>query len=243
MSGIYKNVAAIILASLLLNPLWSSSVQASTDSYIGAFVDRVASSVYAAAWPTATYKSVNLNAVTERRNGSLDIAFRLYGISALDNSWLWTDVILNIKDGEVRDIHWGKNNAIVMQPGGTAKLIGEFLADLSAELDKPNNGFGFLVQNKCSRPVKLAITYTDVNGITKSAGWWNFEPKTKSYLADTAGKRLTTTKAGWYYYAESTDKPRLVWAGNYKFDVDGDIVRMDYLEDAQGDSDLVLTCD
>lgn len=243
MSGVYKNVTAIILVGLLLNPLWSAPAQASSDSYLEAFIDRVASSVYSMAWPTATYRSVNLNAITERSNGSLDIAFRLYGISALDNSGLWTDVVLNVKDGAVRDIKWGKNNAIVMPPGATATLVGEFLAELSAELQKANNHFGFYVQNKCSHPVKLAITYKDVNGNMRSTGWWNFEPNTKSHLADAAGKRLATKSADWYFYAESTDKSGLVWKGNYTFSVERQPVSMMHLKDSDGDSDLVMICD
>ncbi|MEZ5320104.1 MAG: hypothetical protein R2752_22070 [Vicinamibacterales bacterium] len=95
-------------------------------------MDTVASAVFFAAWPTATYRQLTFGGVTRAGSG-VDVRVRLHGTSAFADGPLWTDVVLVIRDGRVMDLRFGANNGVV-PPGLTTSLVGSVLAEISKEL-------------------------------------------------------------------------------------------------------------
>lgn len=102
---------------------------------------------------------------------------------------------------------------------------------------------GFRVTNDCRHPVRVAIHYRNLIGDWISMGWWNVGPHEASYLADSSKKRLTTSAATWFYYAESTDETDLAWKGDRVKRYGNLDLPMTELQDKEGDSDWTLVCD
>jgi hypothetical protein len=114
---------------IALVPSLASASQSSSD--YRSFVDEIASTVFRFAWPTATYESVSFDGVRETSSG-VEISFRLHGRSAFwGHGPLWTDVIIEISGGQITDLRWGENNAILAQPGETMKALGQALEELT----------------------------------------------------------------------------------------------------------------
>jgi hypothetical protein len=123
-----------ILLLLLLSLSLSSraSYADSSDSEERSFVDSIGAMIYGVAWPTAEYERVSFGSVRETSSGT-ELTFRVHGRSSFGGGPLWTDVTIEISDGNIRDLRWGENNAILAQPGETMKALGQVLADLNNE--------------------------------------------------------------------------------------------------------------
>jgi hypothetical protein len=238
-------VLTIFLAVSFLAPgcLWSQDSRGVFKDY----VDSLGKSLYFLAWPTAQYEGVSFGEVTPNGDGA-DVSFRLYGKSAFDDSSLWVDVVIVVRNGQIADLRWGRNNAILAQPGSTVKAMGEALAQLNEQYQRDHrpsiptsSGFAFLFHNECNRPVRLAIHYQDLSGQWLTDGWWQFGAGGSGYL-ETNGSRLKSNSAVWYYYAETTDD-NLEWAGDdFTAYLEGRTLRMKGLTDKQGDSEWSSSC-
>lgn len=131
-----QRVIAIHLAVLILCALWGGGLASAQSNDDGAgwqkFVDGVGAAVYKFAWPTATYQSVGFEGISRTADG-VDVKIRVRGISAFDDGPLWTDVILQVRNGKIDDIRWGANNAVLAAPGETMKALGALLVELNKE--------------------------------------------------------------------------------------------------------------
>ena len=220
------------------------------DSAERSFVDSIAATVYAFAWPTATYESVTFGSATAIDDGVL-VSFRLHGKSAFDDGPLWVDVLIEIKHGEVTDLRWGRNNAILAAPGSTMKALGEMLTELNKGHRQPgatpmtpgvSSGDQFRFTNNCSHPVQLAIRYKSTTRGWRTAGWWSFAPGETGKLSAENGELLRSTNAIWYYYAETTDSAGFKWSGDNAVKVGARELRMKKMTEERGDSAWTITC-
>lgn len=133
-----RGVAALHVALLILCAVWSGFAFGQSNDDDGSwqkFVDSVGEAVYKFAWPTATYERVNFQGVAKTSDG-VEVKIRAHGISAFDNGPLWTDVILQVRNGKIDDIRWGENNAILAAPGQTMKALGSLLVELNKEYNQ-----------------------------------------------------------------------------------------------------------
>lgn len=251
-------IAATCGFMLLLNATSIAlASQESDTSLYRQFIDGIAGTLYFFAWPTATYTGVTLNGIS-RVNGGVDINIKLNGVSALDNGPLWTEVILEVRNGEISDIRWGRNNAILFQPGESMTAFGEALAELNREYQSSTlaeqqfesaqvpSGYPFYVTNNCHHSIKLAIRYVKTNGDWDIIGWWKFNGNSSRYLKFKNGNQPLTNSAIFYYHAKAADDS-FFWTGGDRskmldFTLDGNIVPMVRVEDKEGESELTLSC-
>ena len=96
------------------------------------FADSVGEFIFALAWPTATYERVSFGSVEETDAG-MDVSFRLHGKSAFGGGSLWVEVVLQIENGKITDLRWGRHNGILAAPGETIKVMSEALAELNKQ--------------------------------------------------------------------------------------------------------------
>ena len=102
--------------------------------------------------------------------------------------------------------------------------------------------YGIVVENQCSHPVRVAVRYSDAGGVWRSASWWALSGDTRTYLADSNDVRLTTAGATMFYYAETSDDSPLVWRGDTRVTVGDFSLPMRRIDDANGDTEIVLSC-
>src|SRR5262245_4315742 len=113
---------ASLLIFLSLARAAAGGVQSAQDrAWYERFVDGIASAVYGFAWPTATYQRVELERISPVAGGA-DVTFRLHGASAWASGDLWLQVVMQIRDGQVKDFKWGENNGF-WPPGATSGAI------------------------------------------------------------------------------------------------------------------------
>lgn len=242
------SVVCIILIFALPLCLWGE--EGSRNSY-EKFADAVGETLYFLAWPTAEYERVTFGGFSFATGGA-DISFRLHGRSGFSGDHLWVDVILEVRNGEITNIRWGDNNAILAQPGTIMAAMGEALAQLNEEYSRGSQGsqppgrqlsgssgvsqgFGFYFANNCGKSVTLAIRYQEVTGQWQTDGWWSFAPGEGSYLFS-GGKQLRSNSAVWYFYAEAADGS-WSWAGDHPFTFNGRNLPMKVMNDKEGDSE------
>lgn len=213
----FKSIAFVLI--LIANSV--SSAWAENDrerSWYKDFVDGIGGTLYYLSWPTATYKGASFEGVSNVYNG-VDIKIKLNGISSFDDSSLWTEVIVNVRNGEVRDISWGRNNAILAQPGEAIKALGVVISELNKEYSRSKgsssrlspppleNNKGWTICNKSDEPkVYVSYIYKDEVGWV-GKGWRNISKGECSLIID----KLTTRYV--YYYAEGENGK---WTGNQK---------------------------
>jgi len=90
--------------------------------------------LYTLAWPSATYKSVDIQEI-HLTDGGADLTVVLRGRSAFDNSELWVQTLIKIRDGKFVDLRWNTHSPSLFRPGSTVD-------DLPAALRKLNEGRG-----------------------------------------------------------------------------------------------------
>ncbi len=122
--------AALVVLLCACGGAWAQSD--SDDSDWRKFVDSIGKILYFDAWPTATYQSVSFGNVAVVPGG-VDVSFVLHGISAFDNGPLWTEVVLEMRNGKITNIRWGRNNAVLAAPGSTMKALGQALDELNKQ--------------------------------------------------------------------------------------------------------------
>jgi hypothetical protein len=130
---------ALLLSATLTGGATAASAQSATDrAWYARFVDGVAALTYNIAWPTATYRDVEVSTVTPAEGGA-DVAFRLHGKSAFADGDLWLDVIMHVRDGRVAGLDWGENNGF-FPPGLTTSAVLEGLNSAMKQANAPSAG-------------------------------------------------------------------------------------------------------
>lgn len=126
-------LVTLLLASLLMVALPQAAWSGGDDEGgFTSFINGIGEMLYFLAWPTADYDRVSISDVSAIAGGA-EISVRLHGTSAFSGDHLWTDLVIVIRNGEVKDLRWGRHNAILAEPGSTITAWGEILADLSEE--------------------------------------------------------------------------------------------------------------
>lgn len=219
------------------------------------FVYSVGEFLFGLAWPTATYEKVRFGGARAVRGGQ-DIWMTLYGTSAFSGGELWVELVLEVRNGRIYDLRWGRHNGILAAPGETVAFLAEDLAEELAKLTReyersqrgtasaspPRTASGqFRVRNRCAKPVEILIYYED-----DAAGWlwatWSFAGGEDSRLL-LDGAPLSSSNGTWYWYAVSTDAT-MMWSGDHDATVQGQKVPMRRARAAQGQGHItVLTCD
>jgi len=230
---------------------------AEDESFYRSFVDEVGEFLYFVAWPTAEYERTSFEGLTFVTGGA-DVRLRLHGTSAFSGDDLWTDLVLEIRDNTIHHIRWGRNNAILAQPGETVKAWGDILAQLTQDYQEaqgrspdptpsPATAYGsggraFHFSNYCRHPLRLAIHYLEPGGSWRSEFWWDFSPGESAYLS-TSGRKIYSNNTIWYYFARATDGSGWVADGDVVVDVDGHSTGMRKLQAQGADNRWSLSCD
>jgi uncharacterized membrane protein len=237
-------LGCVVMLGLISLFAYTPNLLADESGYRG-FVDSVAGSLYFLAWPTATYERVEFGDLQSVHSGA-DVSFRLHGKSAFDDGPLWVDVVIEVRNGQITDLRWGRNNAILAQPGSTIKALAEELARINSEQSRSHSsstaaGFGYRFTNRCSRSIDLAISYMDTSGQWRTEGWWSFAPGESAFLTNQAG-RLTSNNTTWYFYARTTDNA-WEWRGENRFVLGGTSLGMRETADTEGDNEWFVSCE
>lgn len=97
--------------------------------------------------------------------------------------------------------------------------------------------------NNCSRPVKIAVHYRDVNNKWITDGWWRFSPGEKKFLSSDK-VRLVSNNRLFYFYAETIDSGNsLTWKGESYVVIDGKQYGFMKVRDIRGNNnDLSVQC-
>lgn len=189
-------ISAFILIVLISLPVFAD------ETGYRSFVDRIGKMVFAFAWPTATYESVNLEDVRDTSRG-VEISFRLHGRSAFGGGPLWTDVIVEVSNGRISDLHWGDNNAILAQPGETMKAIGSALDDLSREYQRSQGSSGSYSESAVSSDV-VGPQLARLRGIFRDKGYIEtHNPITGNLRSNSINDISVTLRSGTSYLITS----------------------------------------
>jgi hypothetical protein len=124
-------IASLLVAFLLGGHAWAQSD--SDKAWYERFTDSVAKTVFFYAWPTDTYDSVEFGSVGLQKGGA-DVTFVIHGTSWLEGK-VWTEVVLEIRNGEISNLRWGRYHALI-PPGTTLTKLGQAVSSLAAEYDK-----------------------------------------------------------------------------------------------------------
>ena len=117
----------------------------------------------------------------------------------------------------------------------------EYLATTNGEnTNRTNISYEFNFENRCRHSVTLAIRYKELDGDWLVDGWWNVGSGESVYLENEDGKRLTSGKPKWYYYARTVNDINLEWKGEYQFTFTGERLPMIEIEDSYGE--WFITC-
>jgi tetratricopeptide (TPR) repeat protein len=112
---------------------------AAAGSSWGSFVRAIGKRVYFFAFPTAKYSHSELEIIRPGADDTTEVVFVVHGLSAFDDSDLWTEVVLAMRGTRAVDLRWGQTNAILTRPGETMKAIGELLQEVNRQSQTPQN--------------------------------------------------------------------------------------------------------
>lgn len=218
------------------------------------FIESIAGTVYAAAWPTATYDGLSFKSY-EPVEGGFDLIVRLSGKSAFSGGDLWVDLAFQFRNGgKFEDVAVRKHNAILAPPFSTIQALGEMIAEMADEggtssgdtYDSPTTaaaGHKLVVTNRCRRSVQVAVGYQALNGDWLADGWWTIASNTTKHLNGSSGSPLRTHNEVIYFYAETSDRS-IVWnRKDWEFVVAGRALPMTKIVDSVGDREWTLNCD
>lgn len=105
-------------------------------SAVRRIVDGLGSTIYAAAWPTATYSKMSFKGI-ERVKEGYAVKVQISGTSSFDNSELWLRIALLIRDGKLVDWRVVGHNAVIAEPFSTIKNMAALISQISQQ---PANG-------------------------------------------------------------------------------------------------------
>ena len=105
-------------------------------------------------------------------------------------------------------------------------------------------GRQFVLNNRCYKPIKIAIKYKQPSGEWKTGGWWNIDSYKNTYLAGSEGN-IRLISPLFYYYAEFQEGGFNNWGGEESVYFNGRNLSMRTtiaFPDANGDYTLSLIC-
>ena len=235
-----SRIALLSLLLLALHGAAAGSAQAQAASDYEKMVAGVCNVLYKVAWPTATYEGAQFRGIQPTESGA-NVVFRLYGRSGLDDSSLWTDLIVTFQGLEPVDIRFGQNNAVLFAPGETSGAVLDVIKSELRKRQQPR-GNAFTFTNACDRPLRLAVHYLALDGQWHTAGWWNVGAGERTGLNTAEGQPITTQATSWYFYAQATDGSDIEWRGEYAIDADGQTLPMLQASDTTGPREWTATC-
>lgn len=190
-----RSLCLLILFCLFfyVEPLLAKNSADKDVSWYKNFINNIGEALYFSAWPTATYKEVTLEGISRAYDG-VNIKVKLHGKSAFDESSLWTEVIVEVRDGEIKDIKWGKNNAILAQPGETITGFGELLVELNKEYSRNKQ------QKSESVPYYVVCIINKLNGKVNYQYRWADEKDWTSSSLDSGASYWYGNKVNQRFY-------------------------------------------
>jgi hypothetical protein len=99
---------------------------------ISDFVSSVAHTVYNLAWPTATYRDFRLDSIAPV-DGGFDVLVTLDGLSGIDQSDLWVQLVFLIRNGGLQDVRVKNDNHVLVPPFATSAALAGAAADLAKQ--------------------------------------------------------------------------------------------------------------
>lgn len=165
-SFVLAATVCLVLAMMAVSSLAQSDTQVDDRAWYENLVQHVGEAVYYVAWPTATYKRVGLRNLSLVAEGAV-ATFRLYGISALDDSDLWVDVkLLILRSGSIGSLEWGDYNGF-LPPGFFWKAAGAALQEINRRASSERESAESLSQHAgalsvvcLSNPTSLDLSYS-----------------------------------------------------------------------------------
>jgi hypothetical protein len=124
---------AIVTLICCFNWVPASAQSSGDEAWYWQLVRSFGKTLYWAAWPTDKYDHMEFEHV-EFKPGGADVYVVLYGDSWLEGR-LWTEVVTEIRNGQVTDMHFGRysSNAII-PPGYTVARLSEALDNMNKQL-------------------------------------------------------------------------------------------------------------
>jgi hypothetical protein len=123
-SSILRTCILVLLANILI-----VNSEAATSE---ALVKSEGPNLFALAWPTAKYTGVEVKSI-QSMTGGADLTIILRGKSTFDDSVLWAEAFVKIREGKFIDLRWGTHSPSLFSPGST-------VSDLPHALDNINKG-------------------------------------------------------------------------------------------------------
>lgn len=248
---LFTIITAVEFPGLLFRSSYAGEVSEREEAWYRQFVNGIGELLYGFAWPTAHYKNLSFHGFHKVESG-VEIKLKLNGTSAWDDSALWVELIILVNNGEVKDIHWGKHNAILAAPGATIETLRDALVSLNEEsrrrrIPQPPStvaqitGYRFHFSNQCRHSVRLALRYARLDGTWDAVSWWTVSGNSSTYLHFENGQYLETTRSTFWYYAVIKGQS-YEWRGDNEFDVRGEKLSMRKMIDDDGDSEWFITC-
>ncbi len=118
----------------------SAPAQTSSDAQQRAdarsFIASVAQLIYTTAWPTATFRSFNIDSIDPGPGNTLDITTRFDGVSHWDDSDLWLLLTVRLGRNGIEDVFVRRHNAILAEPFATARALGQLTLALTQQYQK-----------------------------------------------------------------------------------------------------------
>ncbi len=104
------------------------------------FFDSIAKTVYAMAWPTATYKGWHLELPIRDKDGGIDIVVRFYGQSSMPlEDEIWVDIAFAFRSWNLDHVLVVGNNAVWVPPFKTTSLLGGAMVQAFADYQKSHS--------------------------------------------------------------------------------------------------------
>jgi hypothetical protein len=113
-AGIVVVVLALVAPSAHAETPWYEQIS-----------DAAFESLFAMAWPTATYDHTAFQDSTAQPGGA-DFRWRIFGRTKLEGE-IWIDVILELRDNKLKSLHFGRHALTLVPPGATVRATMEAL--------------------------------------------------------------------------------------------------------------------
>jgi hypothetical protein len=220
------------------------------------FVASVAQTVYAAAYPTATYKDWKLKSVRPAESG-LDVVVRLLGVGLLGDD-LYVDLVFKFRDGVLADMGLAGHNAMLMPPFGTTAVLAGMASDLMKESGRPTpapappppvtsqpSARRVRVASTCGYPLSVWVRIIDRSGTTRAYGSWDLKANARAILSDSRDVVLEAASPDIAYYGKIPGTS-MTWSGDIAVPSGDSTVRMRPQRLAVADDgvyELGLSCD
>jgi len=167
-------LAGLVLTSFLFAGI-ASAQSGSDQSWYRTFINSVGKTLFFCAWPTDTFDHLELSDIQLRSDGA-DVTVRLFGKSWLEGK-LWTDVVVEIRGGEVKNLRWGRYDALI-PPGTTLSKTKEWLDKLNDDYKRQQNMQPVAVlclNNSTAGPIVYSLPSEGISSQTLAPGQtWMF---------------------------------------------------------------------